>query len=169
MMEEPIRPRLMLLTGARSYRAGAFHQAAEQLGIDVTPVVNMSRELADHWEQAQGFDFDDPGAAQAIAELARRRSISAVLAVDDSGTLIAARVAELLGLPHNSPESAYAARDKHRMRDRMDAAGVPCPWFRALLHRRRSPGRGPTDSLPLRGQAAQSERQPRRHPCRQRR
>ena len=130
MMEEANRPRLMLLTGARSYRAGAFHQAAEQLGIDVTPVVNMSRELAEHWEQAQGFDFDDPGAAQAIAELARRRAVSAVLAVDDSGTLIAARVAELLGLPHNSPESAYAARDKHRMRDRMDAAGVPCPWFK---------------------------------------
>ena len=57
MMEEANRPRLMLLTGARSYRAGAFHQAAEQLGIDVTPVVNMSRELAEHWEAVPESSF----------------------------------------------------------------------------------------------------------------
>jgi len=129
-MQESIRQRLMLLTGARSYRAGAFHRAAEQLGVDVLPIVNMNQELADHWDHEQGFDFDDPHAAEAIAELARQRSVSAVLAVDDSGTLIAAKVAHLLGLPHNSPESAYAARDKHRMRQQMDAAGVPCPWFK---------------------------------------
>ena len=132
MVQESRRLRLMLLTGARSYRAGAFHYAAAQLGIDVLPVVNMPLALAEHWDRAAGFDFDDPGAAEAIADLARQRSVSAVLAVDDSGTLIAARVAELLGLPHNAPESAFAASDKHRMRTRMAAAGVPCPWFRCF-------------------------------------
>ncbi len=130
MMRKSRRLRLMLLTGARSYRAGAFHHAAERLDIDVLPVVNMASALAEHWDDAQGIDFDEPGAAESIADRARQRAVSAVLAVDDSGTLIAAEVAQLLGLPHNSPESAFAARDKHRMRTQMAAAGVPCPWFR---------------------------------------
>ena len=103
MMRESRPPRLMLLTGTRSYRGGAFHHAAMQLGIHVLPVVNMASALAEHWDHAEGVDFDEPDAAEAIAELARQRAVNAVLAVDDSGTLIAAQVAQLLGLPHNSP------------------------------------------------------------------
>ena len=120
----------MLLTGARSYRAGAFHRAAEHLGIEIIPVVNMDAQLAEEWQTDTGVDFERADAAHVVAELARAREVDAVLAVDDSGTLIAAQAASLLGLPHNDPSSAQAARDKVIMRKRMSAGGVPCPWFR---------------------------------------
>ena len=55
------------------------------------------------------------------------------MGVDDSGTLLAARASEALGLPHNSPQAAEAARNKHVMRCRFAEAGVPSPRFR-LYH-----------------------------------
>jgi biotin carboxylase len=53
-----------------------------------------------------------------------------VIAVDDSGSVLAARASAALGLPHNSLESAEAARDKHLMRRLFARAGVPSPHFR---------------------------------------
>jgi len=50
--------------------------------------------------------------------------------VDDSGVVLAAAAAQRLGLPHNDPAAALAARDKFTMRGLMAAAGVPCPVFR---------------------------------------
>jgi biotin carboxylase len=44
--------------------------------------------------------------------------------------LVAARAAAVLGLPHNPPEAAEAARDKGVMRRLMSAGGAPCPVFR---------------------------------------
>jgi biotin carboxylase len=50
--------------------------------------------------------------------------------VDDSGTVLAAHAAAALGLPHNAADAAEAARNKHLMRQRFAAAGVPSPAFR---------------------------------------
>jgi biotin carboxylase len=41
--------------------------------------------------------------------------------------LIAALASQRLGLPHNSPEAAEAARDKHRMRQMLAAGNVQAP------------------------------------------
>ncbi len=41
--------------------------------------------------------------------------------------LVAAHVAAALGLPSSDPDAALAARDKRRMRQRLEAAGVPGP------------------------------------------
>jgi biotin carboxylase len=65
-----------------------------------------------------------------VVEFARRVPVAAIVGVDDSGTLLAARASLALGLPHNAPEAAERARDKHRMRCRFAAAGVPSPGFR---------------------------------------
>jgi biotin carboxylase len=53
--------------------------------------------------------------------------------VDDSASELAAHASLALGLPHNSPQSAEAARDKLIMRRLMSAGGAPCPIFRDFL------------------------------------
>ncbi|MFN8490365.1 MAG: ATP-grasp domain-containing protein [Caldilineaceae bacterium] len=123
--------RIMLLITARSYRGEAFMQAAQGLGIEVIQVIDMARELAEFWHYPLGVDFNQPEAAvQAIVDFAAKTPVDAILGIDDSGTLLAARASARLGLPHNSPLAAKAARDKFRMRTLMSAAGVPCPIFR---------------------------------------
>lgn len=120
----------MLLTTARSYRNRAFMEAAKRLGIEVLQVVNMEEQLAEHWDYPLGVDFSQPDvAAKQIAEFARQTPVAAIRAVDDSGTLVAAKASVLLGLPQNDPVAAEAARDKLRMRTLFASAGVPCPRF----------------------------------------
>lgn len=123
--------RILLLTTARSYRGGAFLQAADHLGIEVVQVVDMAHELADYWRHPLGVDFNDTEAAvHTILQFHARQPVQAILGVDDSGTLLAARASERLGLPYNSPVAAQAAADKYIMRTLMAAGGVPCPRFR---------------------------------------
>ncbi|MBL8056136.1 MAG: ATP-grasp domain-containing protein, partial [Anaerolineales bacterium] len=55
--------------------------------------------------------------------------VAAILGVDDSGTVLAARAGAALGLPHNAPQAAEAASDKAAMRAHFAAAGVPSPPF----------------------------------------
>ena len=126
----PVRHSILLLTTAHSYRNQAFSAAAERLGITILPVVHMPQELAAQQQKVIGVDFNQPDAAAAtLAAFGAEAKVDAVLAVDDSGTLVAAKTAALLGLHHNDPDAAHAARDKFVMRRRMAAAGVPCPWF----------------------------------------
>ncbi|MBI3242661.1 MAG: ATP-grasp domain-containing protein, partial [Chloroflexi bacterium] len=67
---------------------------------------------------------------RAIAEFVRDNPVQAVLSADDSATVLAARAGHTLGLRHNSPEAAEAARDKHLMRQLFAEAGVPSPRFK---------------------------------------
>ena len=133
-MPDTTPKRIILLTTARSYRNQAFADAAERLGVEVIYVQDMAGQLATHWNYRQGVDFSRPDeAAQAIAALAAETPIRAIRAVDESGTLVAAKAGALLGLPHNSPQAAEAARNKHLMRTLFARAGVPCPHF-TLFH-----------------------------------
>lgn len=126
--------RIMLLTTARSYRGTAFLQAAERLGIEVVQVVDMSRALADYWRYPLGVNFNDTEAAvQAMLQVHAHQPVQAILGIDDSGSLLAARASERLGLPYNSPQAALAARDKYLMRSLMAQGGVPCPTFRRFF------------------------------------
>jgi biotin carboxylase len=127
-------PRVLLLATSRTYRNEAFFHAAERLGIDVVvgedvPLPFLSRSAAE-----MPLDYRDlPRSVDVIARHAAERPFDAILGVDDSGTLLAARAAERLGLPHNDPEAAAAARNKHVMRGRFAAHGVPSPAYR-LFH-----------------------------------
>ncbi len=126
--------RILLLTTARSYRGGAFLQAAERVGIEVIQVVDMSRELAEYWQYPLGVNFNDPEAAvQAMLEFHAHTPVQAILGIDDSGSLLAAGASARLGLPYNSPLAAEAARDKFMMRTLMAQGGVPCPIFRRFF------------------------------------
>ena len=123
--------RLLLLLTARTYRAPAFVEAAERLGIEVIKAISMHRHLAEYWNYPLGLQYDDPaGSVQAIVKFAAQTPLGAIIAVDDSGSLIAAEASQALGLAHNSPDSALAARDKHVMRGLLNRAGVPSPRFK---------------------------------------
>jgi biotin carboxylase len=103
------------------------------LGVPILQVVDMPQSLAEHWRYELGVDYADVSAsADRLLQRLGEQTLAAVLAVDDSGALLAAEIAARLGLPHNHPQAAQAARDKHLMRQMLQAGGVRSPWFLAL-------------------------------------
>ena len=123
--------RVLLLMSPATYRAGAFLGAARQLRLDVVIGIDLPETLSDYWHVPLGVDFTDISASvHTIVEYAQQHPIDAILSVDDSASELAAHASVALGLAHNSPESAEAARDKFLMRNLMAAGGAPCPVFR---------------------------------------
>jgi len=121
----------MLLMTSRTYRAQAFLDAALKLGLEAIKVVDMPEPLADLWNYRLGVPFKDTQqAARAVVEIAQRSSVGAIVSVDDSASILAARASAALDLPHNSPDAAEAARDKHVMRTLLRRGGAPVPGFR---------------------------------------
>ena len=125
------RKRILLLLSPATYRAGAFLSAAQRLNLEVVVGIDLPETLADYWHVPLGVDFADIATSvQTIVEFARQHPFSAVLSVDDAASELAAHACAALGLGHNSPQAAEAARDKLLMRRLMSAGGAPCPVFR---------------------------------------
>ena len=127
-------PRVLLLLPTNTYKAHDFLAAAERLGVET--VVGS--------ERPQALEGIAPGrtvaltlknaaaAAGEIAGFAKMRPLAAVVPTDDQTALVAAHASALLGLPHNPPEAALAARRKDLLRERLRAAGVRTPRHRLL-------------------------------------
>lgn len=134
----PRRSRVALLASPATYRAGAFLRAAERLDLDVVQVIDTPQALRDAAPcgAVRLIDFTQTGAAVAdLAGIHAAQPFDAVLALDDSATLLAATLARELGLPHNDPGAALAARDKWVMREALRRGGVATPDFHlAPLH-----------------------------------
>jgi biotin carboxylase len=152
MTDLPRPRRIALLLTPQTYRAGSFIDAADRLGLEVVRVLDLPEPLAEYWRVELGLDFTRPEeAADHLVGALRTRpdgGVDAILAVDDSGTLVAAQAAAQLGLPHNDPASALAARDKFVMRERLAAGGVPVPAFRRFP--------GPSDPLMVAAEVARA-------------
>ena len=126
--------RVLLILPTGTYRAADFVGAASALGAEVV--------VASEHPQAMARAMDDralvvplgrpEAAADAIVELARRRPLDAVVAVDEQGVLAAALAGERLGLAHNPPAAVAATRDKAAARAVLAAAGVAQPAFRVV-------------------------------------
>jgi biotin carboxylase len=118
--------RVLLLMSSRTYRAGSFIKAAEELGVSLTVGTEAETPLA-----GQGglhINFSDPeGAAEAIQAFASNLPFDAVVPAEDDGTWLAAEASMRLGLPHNPPEMVAAVRDKAAMREHMAESGLPAP------------------------------------------
>jgi biotin carboxylase len=122
---------VVLLASPASYRAGAFRQAAARLDLEVVQATDTPQELVERWGMPLGLDFAKPDAAIGVlTAYAAQYPVDAILALDDSATLLAARAAAALGLPHNDPDAALAARDKWVMREALRRGGVPVPEYR---------------------------------------
>jgi biotin carboxylase len=127
-------PRLLLLLPTVTYRTVAFVEAARRLGVEVT----VASERPSTFERANPsglvtLDFADPthAAAQARA-FAGAHLVHGVVAVDDDTAVVAAAIAQELGLRGNPVAAARAARDKHEQRQLLAAAGVAVPRFELL-------------------------------------
>lgn len=130
------KKRVLLLMTPATYRAGAFLSAAKKLNLEVVVGIDLPETLAEYWHVPLGLDFADvPASVQTIVEFASGHPIDAILSVDESAVELAARAAVALGLPHNSPGAAEAARDKFLMRTLMSQGGAPCPIFRPFYLR----------------------------------
>ena len=124
-------PRLLLLSGATSYRTTAFMDAARALGYDLLVGSDHEPMLA---RAAPGhslvLDFHDANSSLATIEAhARTAPIQGVVGTDDRTVVLAGAAAKRLGLPHNPPDSIAACRDKLRFRQLCAAAGLRGPWF----------------------------------------
>jgi len=133
-MTAPRPRRLVLLASSRSYRNQAFLDAARRLEVEVVTGEDVPLPLLHKTDAGLPLDYRDiVRSSEAVIAYAREHPVGAILGVDDSGTLLAARASAALGLPGNSPDAAQAARHKHAMRCRFAEAGVPSPRFR-LYH-----------------------------------
>ena len=130
-MLRPYSPRLLLLLPTVTYRTVAFVEAARRLGVDVT----VASERPSTFERANPtglvtLDFADPAHAAAQARaFAYAHPLHGIVAVDDDTSVVAAAIAQELGLRGNPIAAAAAARDKHQQRQLLAAAGVAVPRF----------------------------------------
>lgn len=126
--------RVALLAGPTTYRGEAFLAAASRLGLEVLCVVDTPASLAGG-QPGDWLELDFTAQAAAIDALRRlhaERPLAAIVALDDSATLLAAAAGAALRLPHNDPGAAHAARDKWVMREALRRGGVPVPEFRLV-------------------------------------
>ncbi|MFQ5426232.1 MAG: biotin carboxylase, partial [Gaiellales bacterium] len=126
--------RLLLLLPAATYRARDFLDAAARLDAEVVVASDHRQTLAGVLgDRALHLDLCRPhAAARAIADLAERTPLDAVVAVDDPGVAVAALAAEELGLAHNPPAAVAMTRNKAAARRAFADAGLSQPAFRIV-------------------------------------
>ena len=101
------------------------------MGVPFTLATDRCHILENPWgDHALPVRFEQPAeAARELADALRERDIAGIVGVADRPALVAAFTAQMLGLPWHSPEAAAACRDKNRMRQLFEAAGLPAPRY----------------------------------------
>ena len=123
--------RVLVLATTTGYQTRAFGEAAERLGVELVFATDRCHLIEDPWQDGAipiRF-YDEDASAAAILEAAKARPIDGIVVVGDRPTVIAARVAEQLGLPWHPPGAAAIARNKLLTRERLRDAGLNVPWF----------------------------------------
>ena len=119
--------RVLLVMPTSTYRASAFLRASEQLGLDVTVAT----------DDPAGPPVGAPAIAwgrvvEGLGPLPPAlRDVAAVVGVDETSVLPAARIAARLGLPGNPLDAAMVTRDKSRLRRALEGTGLPQPRWSA--------------------------------------
>jgi biotin carboxylase len=126
--------RILLLLPTTTYRTHDFMEAAARLGVETVVGSNQKQILE---EAAPGktvtLELNDPvRAAEQIESFATTFPIDGIVPTDEATAETAAIAASRLGLRHNPPQAARAARYKDVLRGRLIAAGVRTPSFRLL-------------------------------------
>ncbi|MGB6770809.1 MAG: phosphoribosylglycinamide synthetase, partial [Candidatus Dormiibacterota bacterium] len=121
--------RVLLVLPTRSYRAAAFLEAARRLSLELVIASEEGSTLSHlHPDQELTIDFANPAAAAAAAaERASRNPVQAVVSADEAGVLVAAHIAERLGLRSSSVRAVAATRNKSVLRERLQESGVSQP------------------------------------------
>jgi len=126
--------RILVLSHTTGYQLRAFNDAAGELGIELVFATDRCQSLDDPWQdRAVAVRFHDiDGSVAAVHAGARQAPIDGILAVGDRPVVLAAHVAERLGIPWHSVVGAIASTDKRRSRAALAAAGLPSPGFVTL-------------------------------------
>ena len=131
--ERHTAPCAFLVAPATSYRVRAYQEAAERLGVHLVLGAQGGLSLLASGQDGVRVDPSNPNAAvERLCDYARRFSPRAVLATDDSTVELAARVAEVLGLDHNSARASRISRRKDLARQILADAGLPVPPWRLI-------------------------------------
>ena len=114
---------IVLVAATTGYQVRAFDDAARRLGIRLTLATDRCHVLEDPWaDRAVPVRFED------VEQSAKRiPQCDGILAVADQPTILAARAAELQGIPFHSVEATRACHDKRLTRERLRGAGLPSP------------------------------------------
>jgi len=134
MTSRESQPRILIFAAKLGYQTRAFDAAAKKLGIELSFVTDRCHRLDDPWrDRALPVHFENPEeAAYAVMRAQSGRRVDGILALGDRPTLAAAYAARGLGMTHNHPASVEACRNKLRMREAFEEAGLPVPWFRSV-------------------------------------
>jgi biotin carboxylase len=122
---------VLLLATTTGYQIRSFGDAAQKLGVRVIFASDRCDQLEDPWsDRAIPIRFWDEAASldAVIAACADSRP-DGVVAVGDRPAVLAASVAEALGLPGNPPPAVRASRNKLASRRAFKAAGLLTPSF----------------------------------------
>ncbi len=121
----------MLLAAVKGYELRVFLEAAGKLGLPVVLGTDRCHRLDDPWRDgAVALKFEKPEqASERVVEFARQHPVQAIVPLGDRATPTAALACEALNLPCNSPDAVEACRNKFVFRQRLQAAGLPVPWF----------------------------------------
>ncbi len=135
--------RILILSTTTGYQLRSFGDAARALGIELVFATDRCHALEDPWRDgAIAIRFHEEDAAvETVVAAAARRPVHGILAVGDRPVVLAARIAEALGLPGNPPNAARATANKRLAREMLARAGLRVPEFLASSTR--------ADVLPL--------------------
>lgn len=126
--------RVLLLLPTTTYRAHDFIEAAARLGVETVVGSDRKQALQD-LQPARGLTVDlrDPEtAAGQIAAFAAKNPLNAIVQTDDETAVVAAAASARLGLAHNPPAAARAARRKDSLRRILHAARIQTPRYDLL-------------------------------------
>jgi biotin carboxylase len=130
--------RVLIVATTTGYQTRSFGEAAAKLGVRLVFATDRCDQIEDPWwDQAVPIRFHDEERSTAtIVDAINGAPVAGVLAVGDRPTVIAAQVAEALGLPGNPPAAAHASRNKLASRLVLNASGLSVPWFHAVPAKR---------------------------------
>jgi biotin carboxylase len=125
------RRRVLLLATTTGYQTRMFEEAAAALGIELVYATDRCDQLADPWRDgAIAIRFhDEQRSIDAIRAALASNPVHGILVAGDRPTVMAAALAEELGLRGHPREAAAIARDKRLLRERLAASGFLVPRF----------------------------------------
>jgi biotin carboxylase len=122
-------PCVLILAPHGSYRTFDFIQAAEKLGIATLIASEGKHSIISAYAKGVHLDFtaDIDTLFQQLKIAVQEFNISGVIATDDFTTVLAARIARYLGLPHNDPGAVKLTQRKDLARERLAKRNIPKP------------------------------------------
>ena len=126
-----VTKRLLLLMSTETYRATDFLAAARKMNVEVVTGLDQPDPLGGI-EGHRSLCLDFLAREESTREILRfhdNHPLDAVVSVDDSATVLAARACKTIGLPGNTEEATIASVNKFVFREIMQASGLRSPWF----------------------------------------